>query len=232
MRHSMLTVTMGTLLLLAWFASFAEAAAATVAYWSFEQGSGVSFVDASTRSNRGTLVNGLSYTTDVHTTGSGVYSVLFDGTNDIAVIPSSDSLRPRRITVEAWVKPRPGSRVIVGKQLGTACCVNSYQLELNPFRFQLTDTAGQPHLIGAGEPSVDEWHHIAGTWDGSTMRLYLDGVEIASGPFSGTIGYDSNPVLIGGEDDGAGVPGGHMFSGAIDEVRITNVALEPHRFLP
>ena len=176
-----------------WFASFAEAQ--TVAHWEFEEGRGVSFADSSGRVNTGTLVNGLSFIPDAHLTGSGVYSASFDGNNDIAVIRDSPSLRPRwRITVEAWVKPGSGSRVIVGKQFGIGCCVNSYQLELAPFRFQLTDTVGQDHLVSANAPTLDEWHHVAGTWNGLTMRLYLDGVEVASAPFSGRIGYDTNPV--------------------------------------
>jgi hypothetical protein len=136
------------------------------------------------------------------------------------------------LTIEALIKAEPGARVVVGKQLFGGCCVNSFQLELNPFRFQLTGSSGDDHLIGPGfEPPVGQWVHIAGTWNGSTMRLYLNGTEVASDSFSGSIGYDSNPVLIGGEDDGGGIPGCCLFRGHIDEVRLSDGALSPAEFL-
>ena len=59
------------------------------------------------------------------------------------------------------------------------------------------------------------------------MKLYLDGILVKSRPFAGPIGYDNNPVLIGGEDDGAGIPGCCLFKGAIDRVRISYSARRP-----
>jgi hypothetical protein len=196
--------------------------AATVARWKFEEGAGSAFIAGAGARNNGALINQASFSTDSRSSTRSTFSVAFDGANDVAVVPDSPSLRVQSaLTVEAWIKPNPGARVIIGKQLGNSCCVNSYQIELNPFRFQLTDTSSQDHIIGASsDPSPNVWHHVAATWDGSTMRLYLDRVEVGSGPFSGTIGYDANPLLIGGEDDGAGIPGCCLFTGLIDDVRI------------
>ena len=122
---------------------------------------------------------------------------------------------------------------MVGKQFGSDCCVNSYQIELNPFRFQLTDTTGQDYyIIGPSNPTANQWHHVAGTWNGDIMKLYLDKKLVASGAFAGAIGYDRNPVLIGGDDDGSGIPGSALFKGLIDQVRISNKALSVGEFMP
>jgi len=233
LRRIMVMLLLGLLL------SASTVKGATVAYWRAEDGPGTTLRDSSGSGNDGRLLNGILFSPDVPfakvplTGESNNFSISLDGANDIAIITDSSFLRPDiSLTIEAFIKPELGARVVLGKQLHQGCCVNSFQLELSPFRFQLTDVTGVAHLIGPGvEPSPGVWHHIAGTWDGTTMRLYLDGIQLASGPFSGVIGYDANPVLIGGEDDGRGIPGCCLFQGKIDEVRISDTALKPLDFL-
>jgi Concanavalin A-like lectin/glucanases superfamily len=203
------------------------AEAQVIADWQFEEGSGVVFLNSAARGrerNHGVLINQLGYVS-FQFEDSERFSLLFDGINDIGVVPDSTSLRPRRaISLEAWINPSPSARVVVGKQVGlfADATVNSYQLELNPFCFNLTDESGVLTQACGPEPSPDVWHHVVGTWNGGTMELYLDGVLVASAPFAGPIAYDNNPVLIGGDDDGAGIPGCCLFSGAIDRVRISH----------
>lgn len=235
--HRLSRIGVGAVLVV-WLGADAVSAE-TLAYWRFEEGSGTSITDSSPHGNDGSLLNGASFSGDVAgplvplTNEPNAYSLLLDGADDIGVVPDSGSLRPvNALTIEALLKPEPGARVIVGKQLFGGCCVNSYQLELNPFRFQLTDSSGNDHIIGPGfNPPTGGWIHVAGTWDGATMRLYLEGAEVASGAFSGSIGYDSNPVLIGGEDDGGGIPGCCLFRGHLDEIRLSDRALHPSEFL-
>jgi len=72
-------------------------------------------------------------------------------------------------------------------------------------------------------PTTGTWHHIAGTYDGSTIRLYVDGVEKASGSVSGPIQTSSTPLYIGNKPFSS--YSGDYFKGIIDEVRIYNRAL-------
>ena len=209
------------------------AEANTIADWRFEEGSGVVFLNSivkeSDRNNNGVLINQLGYRRFIFQ-NSRRFSLFFDGINDIGVVPDSRSLRPQgAVSLEAWINPSLGARVVVGKQVslfpdGT---LNSYQLELDPFCFNLTSNSGVENKLCGPEPSPNVWHHIAGTWDGGRMKLYLDGILVKSRPFAGPIGYDNNPVLIGGEDDGAGIPGCCLFKGAIDRVRISYSARRP-----
>jgi hypothetical protein len=97
--------------------------------------------------------------------------------------------------------------------------------------FNLSNLTGGEHSIGGGVLVMGECYHVAATWDGATMRLFINGEETTSGPFQGPVHYDDNPVLIGADDDGGGVPGNAFFLGQIDEVRISEGALSPEDFL-
>ena len=61
------------------------------------------------------------------------------------------------------------------------------------------------------------------TYDGTMLRLYLDGVEVGGTPLIGALDTDSTvPVVVGGQPPGAGV---RFFDGLIDDVRIIARAL-------
>ena len=48
------------------------------------------------------------------------------------------------------------------------------------------------------------WHHVAVTYDGSSLQLYLDGVAVPVSPKSigsVTLGNESTPITVGAEDD-------------------------------
>jgi hypothetical protein len=72
--------------------------------------------------------------------------------------------------------------------------------------------AAAPSALG-----LSTWTHLAQTWDGSTLRLYIDGAEVATQPSPGTLITSTGQVRIGGSS-------GQFFSGLIDEVRIYNRA--------
>jgi hypothetical protein len=69
------------------------------------------------------------------------------------------------------------------------------------------------------------WHHIAATYNGSTMKIYIDGVEDASASRSTTIPDASTDLLIGSTygSGGRGEAQGY-FDGSIDELRISSTA--------
>jgi chitodextrinase len=92
-------------------------------------------------------------------------------------------------------------------------------------RFRLkTDDGITTTLFTPSSPllGVNEWHHAAATYDGETMRLFIDGVERAQTAKSG-------PVALAADIEawiGANPPlGDQVFSGRIDEVRIYGTAL-------
>src|SRR5213078_4654919 len=81
-------------------------------------------------------------------------------------------------------------------------------------------TFGSSPLYGTGALTANTWAHLAFTYDGATMRLYVNGTQVASRAQTGAIQTSTNPLQIGGDS-----LYGQYFAGRIDEVRIYNRAL-------
>jgi Concanavalin A-like lectin/glucanases superfamily/Calcineurin-like phosphoesterase len=67
------------------------------------------------------------------------------------------------------------------------------------------------------------WHHLAGVFDGSEVRLYVDGRLAAAKNGVGARGRNRLPFFVGADPDGRGRPGS-AFDGLVDEVRVSKVA--------
>src|SRR5690606_9811503 len=76
--------------------------------------------------------------------------------------------------------------------------------------------------LGSYPGDGSTWMHIATTYDGTTMRLYLDGVESGSKPFSAGVPVGSNDL---GLTIGGGTNGSNSLQGSVDDVRIYGMAL-------
>jgi hypothetical protein len=83
--------------------------------------------------------------------------------------------------------------------------------------------AGGAHqtVLGRSPLTVGVWQHVAGTYDGTTQRLFINGVEVGSRPQAGLAAVSAGVLRIGGNASFAG----EFFQGAIDDVRIYNRAL-------
>jgi hypothetical protein len=202
-----------------------------VGCWNFEEGSGVTAIDSSGNGNNGLIVNA-TYSTDTPSQSLSTFSLNFNNTEagyaySYVTIPDSPSLRPNSsLTLAAWVKAgtfQARMRHIISKQLdswGGDSFVLWYMGDGNIW----FDVGGVGHIITA-EPTANEWHHIGATYDGSFMRLYVDGVEKVNSTKSGSIPYDDSPVLIGADDNDADNIPDEGWNGTIDEVLIYNRAL-------
>ncbi|HYK50479.1 MAG TPA: LamG domain-containing protein, partial [Terriglobales bacterium] len=80
-------------------------------------------------------------------------------------------------------------------------------------------TFGGP-LFGTAALTTNTWTHFAGTYDGMTLRLYVNGTQVASRAQTGPIAISTNALQIGGDSIY-----GQYFPGKIDEIRIYNRAL-------
>jgi Concanavalin A-like lectin/glucanases superfamily len=209
-----------------------------VGYWQFDEGEGSAVLDRSGNSNHGEIING--------SRGAGKYgqAVALTGSDNSHVsIPSSASLNSfvDQITVMAWVFPSvlPDEfNVVVSRQVETLLHPDQFYLGFGPkdgninYKWHLgTDDGTSGPLpegdIYEGTPADNRWIHMAGTYDGTIMRLYIDGIEIGTQALIGNIRVDNNPLTIGGEENGSTpqVVDGE-FEGLIDEVRIYNRALD------
>ena len=190
-----------------------------MAAYAFDEGAGPTVTDFSGNGNTGTI------TAATWTTGGRYGKALsFNGANSWIVINDAPSLRlTTAMTLEAWVKASTGS---------TDWSDIIYKGNDNYYLMASTPNGGAPALggifggstygevFGSGALPLNTWTHLAGTYDGTMERLYINGVEVASRSQSGSLITTSNPLQIGGDSFY-----GQYFNGLIDEVRVYNRAL-------
>ena len=82
------------------------------------------------------------------------------------------------------------------------------------------DIGGERNAVGSAALPLNAWSHLATTFDGSVVRLFVNGVQAGSLPFSGSMAASTGALRLGGN----GV-WGEWFAGLIDEVRVYNRAL-------
>ena len=193
----------------------ATGAQGLVAGYGFEEGSGTTTADASANGNTGTI-SGATWT------AAGRYgnALSFDGSSSLVTVNDAPSLDlTTALTLEAWVNPSTVSsawRDIIYKANDVIYFEGTSTQSGVP---AWGGTFGSP-LYGTSSLPVNTWSHLAATYDGTTMRLYVDAVEVASRPQTGLVQTSNNPLTIGGDN----VYGQH-WAGMIDEVRIYNRAL-------
>ena len=154
-------------------------------WWPMYEGSGQTVHDLSGKGNNGTLGSTAGVDANDPTWIKGFLfgsALRFDG-NDFVRIPDSPALESDKLTVSAWVRSAssPGTnRYIVGKG-ATGCDSSSYGLFTaynGGLHFYVTDTTGTFRWSGpvdAGAIWNGKWHHVAGTFDGATAKLFVDG---------------------------------------------------------
>jgi hypothetical protein len=194
--------------------------AGLVAAYGFNEGSGASVYDASGNGHTGTI-SGAPWSMQ----GKFGPALAFNGLDNWVTVNATSLLDlTTGMTLEAWVFPTitTGTRDIVLKEGVTVDIYNLYARnwrglpESNVFVNGVNRVAEGPVL------SAHVWTHVAGTYDGTMLRLYLNGVEAASTAISGPIAPSMGPVRIGGNSIW-----GEYFQGRIDEVRIYDRALTP-----
>ena len=202
---------------------------AIVSYWRFDEGEGGIAYD-SVGENHGTI-QGANWT-------NGVLDGALEFNSNYVSVPDSPSIRIERdITIEAWVypyamtSPEQGNWAFIAAKekweagVTTASYGLFAQMHWQPgFHFVLLTSEGEKVI--RTEPSKEypvKWYHIAGVYDGSEIRLYMDGEFQVSVPHSGDIIYNNQPFYI--SRDTPYNSHDHYFRGKIDEVAIYDKVL-------
>jgi len=96
------------------------------------------------------------------------------------------------------------------------------------------DSAASPTMTRAFNDTNDVngiWHHVAGTFDGSNIKLYIDGQLVATKAHAGSIKTNTKKLLFGASEAGAITTTEYYYTGRIDEVRIYSRALSQAEIL-
>src|SRR6476659_1797982 len=196
------------------------------------EGSGTVAGDASGNGNTGTLQNGPTWTA-----GKSGSALSFDGVNDTVYIANSTSLNAvsNGVTVAAWVNrssTQAGGVSVVSREFGNTYYEHYYLgFEDGKYRWFVNTTSGySDYLIGGPSPQ-GQWIHMVGTYDGTDVKLYVNGVLQFSTPHSGTFSTDFTGLTIGAShNDGSHAPI-EAFNGKVDEVNIFAQALTAQEVL-
>jgi PKD repeat protein len=197
-----------------------ETKAGLVAAYGFDETSGTQADDGSGNANHGVL----SGATRV-AQGKFSQALSFDGVNDWVTVNDSSSLDlTTGMTLEAWVYPTATlvtwPTVVMKEQTGLMTyALYGHSDTGNPSGYIATSTEVGAH--GGSKPALNTWTHLATTYDGANLKVYVNGTQVASQAVSGAISVSSGALRIGGN----AVWGGEYFAGRIDEVRIYNRAL-------
>lgn len=171
------------------------------------------------------------------TTGRRNASLDFDGSNDYVLVNDSPALRGfSAFSVSAWVKADSKGnfeRVLDKRSNSSTNTDREYTL----FFTDDTDQKIQFSVwgeSGTGRDAISdtafplgEWKHVVGTYDGSFVRLYIDGIlQSFSQNQTGNVNNAINNLIIG---DSGLLSENYNFDGQIDEVKIWNYALTEHQ---
>ena len=207
-----------------------------VAEWHLDQVTGGATPDSSGNGLTGEEVSGT-----LASGGRFANALSTTNPNDGFTVLDSPLLEPQRITVMAWVKkgaPFNVFRTIVSKGSDSCGTHESYALDTGPdgglrfFVYQGGSTAAVvANVVTPASLWNNQWHAVAGTFDGSTVRLYVDGAQVGSAPAlvpGGGIQYglQENRLAVGRFPQGPPCdPNGFQLVGTIDEVRLYDRAL-------
>jgi hypothetical protein len=191
-----------------------------IAAWTFDEGSGTTTKDV-VSGKTGTLKGGVSW--DAGKIGS---AVKFDGKSGQVDIPdTSKSLVPPKITLTAWVKLADVSGTkSIAEQYDWSAGFGAHAFRMNGAQVQLWviwGAGGDNVSAGAVTPNV--WTHVAGSYDGETVRVFVNGKTAGEKKLAKQDLIPSSKSLsIGVRGDTKDV---HWMNGSIDEVAIYDEAL-------
>lgn len=201
--------------------------AGLVGNWKFDEGSGSFAADSSGFGNHGTLVNA------GWIGGKSGSAANLNGSGYVSAASSASLNNPRTgMTVAMWINLRSAVNLygaLAGRRWGPGwddLWVLFYDNADGQNRYSFgVRTSNAVYVTGpSGNGDLNSWVHVAGTYDGSRIRIYRNGAEIASAALTGTIPTEATPLFLGAGDNGnTGI--GEYLNAAMDDVRLYDRAL-------
>jgi hypothetical protein len=189
-----------------------------VAAYSFSEGTGTTTADQSGTGNNGTLA-GATWTTS----GKFGYALSFNGTSARVTVPDSASLDlTTGMTLMAWISPAASTnwRTVMLKETSNDLAYALYASSDTNRPGAWITTSSTQSVAGTSQLAVNTWAHLAATYDGATLRVYVNGAQVGSKAVTQSMLVSTGPLQIGGN-----AVWGEYFSGLIDDVRVYNRAL-------
>jgi hypothetical protein len=202
-------------------------------YWRFDEGSGSTTIDSSGNGNTGTLMGGPAWTTGI----SGG-ALQFNGSNYVSV-PNSSSLSIggsaisfgamyyHTSTSDGFLLGKIGSNYTYGLAIDNSAQQFIVYLKTGNLRSTVKALKFPASVPNGLESYQNKWIQFFVTYDGATLRAYINGVEAANMPASGGVFTTKDNFAIGSRGDESWT----KFNGTIDGVRVYNRALSAQEVL-
>jgi uncharacterized repeat protein (TIGR01451 family) len=186
-----------------------------VAAYGFNEGSGVQTTDASGQGHTGTI-------SSATWTAAGKFgsALSFNGTSAWVTVADAASLDlTTGLTIEAWINPTSGTgwRSVILKEGASALAYALYSNNNASRPAGYVHTNSDIAVNGIAAVPLSTWTHLALTYDGATMRMFVNGVQVSTKALTGSASVTSGALRIGGNS-----VWGEYFRGLIDEIRIYN----------
>ena len=187
-----------------------------VGYWKLNG----DVVDSSGKGNDGVITSATS-------TSAGRWSSAydFDGIDDkINITQPNWNLLNTSITVSVWAKPNiVNSWTQAGLLTKRVNGGNQWDLgitNIGNVRFNVFNVTDSYSYAYGGTAEAGKWNHIVGTYDNANIKVYLNGVQVHTSPWTSPISGAATNICAGVE-----ITNGRYFNGTIDEIRIYNRSL-------
>lgn len=203
-------------------------------YWRMGDASGTTMTDSSPNGRHGSYINSPTLGTAGLLVGDSDTAITVNnvGTSSpyglVADDNSLDNLSA--FTVEAFVKPSSTSGTpMIAARDDTTTAGRSFQFYISGGKLAFTKIAnGVATATGATTLAAGTTYHVAATYDGATLRVYVNGTQDGTAATSGTLGASTTDLRIGARRNTSPITT-DFFSGVIDEVAVYNTSLSPTR---
>jgi hypothetical protein len=194
-----------------------------VAAYNFDEGTGTTLTDRTGTGRTGTI-SGATWTA----LGKYGSALSFDGVNDWVTVADANALDlTTGITLEAWVFPTAlgtSWRNVIIKERPGGEVYNLYANVDTSVPGVYVARASAPSVPldarGTAQLPLNAWSHLAATYDGATLRLYVNGAQVGTRAVAGALVVSTGVLRMGGNS-----LWGEYFAGRLDDVRIYNRAL-------
>ena len=183
-------------------------------------------LDSTSNLNDGTPYSS-STITDLHTTAGKINGADgFDGVDDRVQVADNGTLDlTDAVTIEAWVKPDV-SKVAEMFMKGNTSGPYEFFQSSNRVYWRLRSSGPSTTMGSTNSIAIGDWNHVVATYDKSlpsdNMKIFINGEQDPStGNYTSTLLQNNNPLQIGAYGDGR-----YAFDGTIDEVRVSDTALD------
>ena len=161
-------------------------------------GSGTTWTDLIGNGNNGTLTNGPTFSS------ADGGAIVFDGTDDVVIVANMSTFAPTAVTFETWFKHTysAGYKGLIDKGRDN---YEGYSLNIDEIsrktRFKVRVGSSNKAVSCSTEYVDDVWNHVVGTYDGTDLKIYLNGSLDGTTNAPGTMGSNTIDVRIGSTND-------------------------------